>query len=54
MAFAIAGLFADGETTITNTECVQTSYPGFEKQLEEVTRASLQPQTQVISIRPHD
>jgi 3-phosphoshikimate 1-carboxyvinyltransferase len=54
MAFAVAALFADGETTITNTECVETSYPGFEKQLEEVTRESRQPQTQVISIRPHD
>jgi 3-phosphoshikimate 1-carboxyvinyltransferase len=29
MAFAIAGLFASGETVIKNTECVNTSYPGF-------------------------
>jgi 3-phosphoshikimate 1-carboxyvinyltransferase len=29
MAFAIAGLFAAGETVITNTDCVNTSYPGF-------------------------
>ncbi|MGD7654779.1 MAG: 3-phosphoshikimate 1-carboxyvinyltransferase, partial [Verrucomicrobiales bacterium] len=29
MSFAIAGLFASGETTITNTDCVNTSYPGF-------------------------
>jgi 3-phosphoshikimate 1-carboxyvinyltransferase len=29
MAFAIAGLFAEGRTTITGTDCVNTSYPGF-------------------------
>ena len=29
MAFAIAGLFADGETIINNTDCINTSYPGF-------------------------
>ena len=33
MAFAIAGLFATGETVITGTECVETSYPGFSGQL---------------------
>ncbi|MBU3664304.1 MAG: 3-phosphoshikimate 1-carboxyvinyltransferase [Chthoniobacterales bacterium] len=36
MAFAIAGLFADGETVIEDTACVETSYPGFERQLREV------------------
>ena len=34
MAFAIAGLFAEGETIIEDTGCVETSYPGFFKQLE--------------------
>jgi 3-phosphoshikimate 1-carboxyvinyltransferase len=29
MAFAIAGLFAEGESIITDTDCVNTSYPGF-------------------------
>jgi 3-phosphoshikimate 1-carboxyvinyltransferase len=29
MAFAVAGLFAEGETVITGTDCVNTSYPGF-------------------------
>lgn len=29
MAFAIAGLYAQGETVITNTDCINTSYPGF-------------------------
>ena len=36
MAFAIAGLFADGETVIKNTECVNTSYPGFSHHLDAV------------------
>ena len=31
MAFAIAGLFAEGETIIADTECVNTSYPGFSR-----------------------
>jgi 3-phosphoshikimate 1-carboxyvinyltransferase len=38
MAFAIAGLFAEGETIITNTECVNTSYPGFSHHLAAVLR----------------
>lgn len=29
MAFAIAGLAADGETHIKNSQCVDVSYPGF-------------------------
>ena len=33
MAFAIAGLFAEGETTIVDTACVDTSYPRFHEQL---------------------
>jgi 3-phosphoshikimate 1-carboxyvinyltransferase len=33
MAFAIAGMFAEGVTTINNTECISTSYPGFERHL---------------------
>ena len=36
MAFAIAGLFAEGETTIRNIECIDTSYPGFAKDLERI------------------
>ena len=34
MAFAIAGLFAEGETVIENVDCVDTSYPGFELELK--------------------
>jgi len=36
MAFAIAGLFAKGETVIRNTACVNTSYPGFSHHLEAI------------------
>ncbi len=36
MAFAIAGLFAKGETVIRNTDCVNTSYPGFAHHLQAI------------------
>ena len=36
MAFAMAGLFAEGETVIQNTDCIATSYPGFGQQLKEI------------------
>ncbi len=36
MAFAIAGLFAEGETIIRNTDCVNTSYPGFAHHLDAI------------------
>jgi len=35
MAFAVAGLFADGETVVQDAECIRESYPGFEAVLEE-------------------
>lgn len=38
MAFAIAGLFASGETVIRNTDCVNTSYPGFSRHLDAILR----------------
>lgn len=34
MAFAVAGLYAEGTTTIEGTECIATSYPGFARDLE--------------------
>ena len=40
MAFAIAGLHADGSTTIENTECISTSYPGFERELNRFLQAA--------------
>jgi 3-phosphoshikimate 1-carboxyvinyltransferase len=33
MAFAIAGLVAEGETQILGAEAIRTSYPGFERDL---------------------
>ncbi|MCB1236726.1 MAG: hypothetical protein KDM91_16795, partial [Verrucomicrobiae bacterium] len=38
MAFAIAGLFAEGETIIEDTACVDTSYPGFETELRQLQK----------------
>jgi 3-phosphoshikimate 1-carboxyvinyltransferase len=35
MAFAVAGLFADGETVVQDADCIRESYPGFEVALEE-------------------
>ncbi len=43
MAFTIAGLFAKGETVIRNTECINTSYPGFAHHLAAVLRQSREP-----------
>ena len=40
MAFAIAGLHADGVTTIENTECISTSYPGFERDLNRFLQSA--------------
>ena len=45
MAFAIAGLFAEGETIIENASCVNTSYPGFASSLEQAMSPSHQPTT---------
>jgi 3-phosphoshikimate 1-carboxyvinyltransferase len=36
MAFTVLGLVADGETTITNAECVSKSYPGFWDDMESI------------------
>jgi len=35
MAFAVAGMFADGETILQDADCVRESYPGFETALDE-------------------
>jgi 3-phosphoshikimate 1-carboxyvinyltransferase len=37
MAFAVAGLFAEGETIVQDCDCIRTSYPGFESMLDEFT-----------------
>jgi 3-phosphoshikimate 1-carboxyvinyltransferase len=50
MAFAIAGMFADGETIVQDVECVRESYPGFEKTLDEfVSSKRVRMTTPVIS-----
>lgn len=40
MAFAILGLFASGETIIEDTDCIATSYPSFEADLERVRQST--------------
>ncbi|MBS0656917.1 MAG: 3-phosphoshikimate 1-carboxyvinyltransferase [Verrucomicrobia bacterium] len=54
MAFAIAGLFASGETVIEDTDCIATSYPGFEETLQRVLELSVEGEapTPVISTAP--
>lgn len=34
MSFLVAGFSAEGTTTLTNTACINTSYPGFARDLE--------------------
>ena len=59
MAFAVAGMFADGETVIQDVDCVATSYPGFEKMLSELAnpkgiRTTTQVITSLAPSRPED
>jgi 3-phosphoshikimate 1-carboxyvinyltransferase len=51
MAFAIAGLFAEGETIIEGCECIDTSYPDFAATLDTIITASTSgtPLTPVLS-----
>jgi 3-phosphoshikimate 1-carboxyvinyltransferase len=50
MAFAIAGLFAEGETIIEDTACVNTSYPGFAEALRQMQKGgAVKLRTPVIS-----
>ena len=54
MAFAVAGIFAEGETIIQDVDCVTTSYPGFEKMLNELTNPKgFRTTTPVISFPSH-
>jgi 3-phosphoshikimate 1-carboxyvinyltransferase len=49
MAFAVAGLFADGETIIQDADCIRESYPGFQGVLEEfMSPKRMRTTTQVI------
>jgi 3-phosphoshikimate 1-carboxyvinyltransferase len=52
MAFAIAGLFAEGETIIEDVDCVATSYPNFYQTLEQLMKPSREPQIPVIGALP--
>jgi 3-phosphoshikimate 1-carboxyvinyltransferase len=36
MSLAVAGLFAEGETTVEDVGCVETSFPGFAEILRAV------------------
>jgi len=36
MALTIAGLLAEGKTTVEDTDCIQTSFPGFEEILKNI------------------
>ncbi len=51
MAFAIAGLFAAGETVISNTECVNTSYPGFAHHLQAILEHQSTPDAFILPTR---
>jgi len=54
MAFAIAGLFAEGETIIDDVDCVATSYPNFYETLEHIMKPPGGSQIPVISgLPPH-
>jgi 3-phosphoshikimate 1-carboxyvinyltransferase len=37
MALAVAGLIADGETIVEDSECISISYPEFEETLKKLT-----------------
>lgn len=52
MAFAVAGLHAEGVTTIENTECISTSYPGFERDLNRFLQADGDPAIPVLARMP--
>lgn len=38
MSFLVAGLAADGETTMLNADCINTSYPGFDSSLNSLLK----------------
>jgi 3-phosphoshikimate 1-carboxyvinyltransferase len=41
MAFAVAGLAAEGRTVISHADCVSVSYPEFWSELERVAPGAL-------------
>lgn len=42
MTLAIAGLLAEGETTVIGSECIADSFPGFEERLNVLAKGALQ------------
>jgi 3-phosphoshikimate 1-carboxyvinyltransferase len=52
MAFAVAGLFAEGETIIEDVDCVATSYPNFYETLEHIMKPPRESQIPVIGALP--
>jgi 5-enolpyruvylshikimate-3-phosphate synthase len=42
MAFTVAGLRADKETTVLDTACIQTSFPGFVQTLQDFFPGSVE------------
>jgi 3-phosphoshikimate 1-carboxyvinyltransferase len=38
MSMAVAGLMAEGETTVSETDCINTSFPGFMRILEKLQK----------------
>jgi len=54
MAFAIAGLHAAGETRVRDTACVNTSYPGFEVQLQALVRGETGAAAYALPIHPSE
>ena len=49
MAFAIAGMFANNQTVIEDTDCIATSYPRFAQQLQKFLTPDENPPTPVIN-----
>ncbi len=54
MAFAIAGLFASGETLIENADCINTSYPGFAHHLDAIKREKTKAEDYLLPIETRD
>jgi len=54
MAFAIAGLFAEGETIIDDVDCVTTSYPNFYETLERLSTHSDKQIPVIASLPKHE
>jgi 3-phosphoshikimate 1-carboxyvinyltransferase len=54
MAFAIAGLFAEGETVIDGVDCVATSYPNFHETLKKITNEPQEHIKVIASIPTHE